>query len=363
MDIHPRARNLFSDMSYIGPIKKALSCLEIDVDLSNNTNPFLGHMAEYPDVLQTNLKKNYCNTISQINLPMDLHNTSGISPGNILFTVGSCEGIDLLLRAFAEPNQDQILVMDPSFPAYEHWGLIHNLKVKKIPLLGENYTRLSVPDILKEKSAMLFLCNPNNPTSTVLDLDILEELCTSYQGLLVVDEAYIEFSDVPSLIHQINRFKNLVVLRTLSKAWGLAAARCGAVIAHPSVINTLRYVQIPFGFCSPSQEIVRERCDHPDLMFESWKKIREERDFLIQKLSDNSSVERILPSHANFIFVIFKDLEKTMAKLQENKIFVVDCSRHIRNGLRVTIGTREENEKFLTCMEGRGLKTEKSLLG
>ena len=350
-------------MSYIGPIRKALAEQVIDVDLSNNTNPFLGNMAEYPDVLQTNLKKNYCEIIGQMNLPMGLYGTDTLSPENILFTVGSCEGIDLLLRSFAEPNQDQIIVTDPSFPAYEHWGLIHNLKVKKIPLRGENYNRLSVPDILKEKSSMLFLCNPNNPTSTVLDLDILEELCMTYKGLLVVDEAYIEFSDIPSLVHQIHRFKNLVVLRTLSKAWGLAAARCGAVIAHPSVINTLRYVQIPFGFCSPSQEIVRERCDHPDMMFESWKKIREERDILVEKLSDHDSVERILPSHSNFIFVILKDFERTTRELQVNKIFVVDCSRQIPNGIRVTVGTREENEAFLTCVAGTELKAGELLSG
>lgn len=350
MELHPKARDIFSELSYIGPVKKALSGMEIDVDLSNNTNPFLGKLGEYPDLLQLELKAKYGDIINQLNRPEGYSDGGGITPANILFTVGSCEGIDLLLRSFAEPNKDTILVMDPTFSAYEHWGLIHNLKIEKIPLEGENFNKLSVTDILQKKSQMLFLCNPNNPTSTVLDQDILEDLCTRYNGLLVIDEAYIEFSDVPSFVHQVSRFKNLVVLRTLSKAWGLAAARCGTVIADPSVIDTLRYIQIPFGFPVSSQEIVRERCDNANIMFQSWQKIRQERDSLVKELSGLDSVDRILPSQTNFIFVTFKNFKKTMAALRENKIYVVDFSANIPNGVRVTVGTREENKKFLDVM-------------
>lgn len=354
MTLHPKSRAIFSQISPLGPIKKILENLDIDVDLSNNTNPFVGVMGSYPDVLQIELKQKYAKVINQLNRPHNVSSSQNVEPENILFTVGSSEGIDLLLRSFAEPNAGKILVTDPSFPAYEHWGLLHNLDVRKIPLQGENYNHLNVADILTQDTQMLFLCQPNNPTATLLDQDIIEDLCCSYNGLLIVDEAYIEFSDAPSLIHQVKRFKNLVVLRTLSKAWGLASVRCGAVIADPTVINTLRYIQIPFGFPTPSQELVEERCEHPELMFQSWEKIRHERVYLVEELSKLSSVERILPSQANFILLILKDLDKAMAKLRENRIHVLDCSGSISNGIRVTIGSREQNEFFLEAMETCG---------
>ncbi len=351
MTLHPKSRAIFSQISPLGPIKKLLSNLDIKVDLSNNTNPFMGAMGSYPDALQIDLKQKYANIINQLNRPHETSSLHEVQPENILFTVGSSEGIDLLLRSFAEPNEGKILVTDPSFPAYEHWGLLHNLDVRKIPLQGKDYNDLHVADILKQDTQMLFLCQPNNPTATLLDQTIIEELCRSYNGLLIVDEAYIEFSDAVSLIHQVRNFKNLVVLRTLSKAWGLASVRCGAVIADPTVINTLRYIQIPFGFPEPSQNLVEERCDHPELMFQSWEKIRHERAYLVEKLSRLDSIEKILPSQANFILLILKDFDKTMAELKTNKIHVLDCSKSIPKGIRVTIGSRRENDTFLNAIQ------------
>lgn len=353
MKVHPLSREVFFNLSLVGPLKKSLSGVKVETDLSNNTNPFLGALGHYPDIVQTALKEKYWHLITSIQPPYPTfhHEYKKITPDHILFTVGSSEGIDLLLRAFAEPGQETIAVTEPSFPAYEHWGRIHNLQVKKFELSGENYDHLKIADIIKENPKLVFLCRPNNPTGTLLSQEVIYELCNAIAGFVIVDEAYIEFSEVPSLIYDLPRFKNLIILRTLSKAWGLAGARCGVVIASDAqVINTLRYIQVPFGFSTPSQEIVAERCLFPDEMFNSWERVRREREQLSNVLLTLNIVEKVTPSHANFLLVKLRDFSKVMGVLAHHKIHVVDCSNTIANSVRVSVGTEAENQTFLNVL-------------
>lgn len=354
MRVHPKSRPIFSEIPILGVLKKYFSTCQIDVDLSNNTNPFMGNLGNYPDLLQNDLKEYYWRLIASFNPPASYGrlDSKPMAP-QILFTVGSSEGIDLLLRAFAEPNQDTIVVAEPSFPAYEHWGLLHNLTVKRVKLGGENYDQLDVQAIIKENPKLVFLCHPNNPTSTALNPEIIYQLCESIDGFVIVDEAYIEFSDLTSIIYDLPRFNNLIVLRTLSKAWGLAGVRCGAVIAaDPLVINTLRYIQVPFGFASPSQEIVAERCRDPEKMQISWVKIKQERESLSKELSLLSVVKKVFPSQANFLLVELNGFSQVMDVLSHHKIQVVDCSSLIPDSIRVSIGTVAENQTFLETLRG-----------
>ena len=353
MQVHPKSRPIFFDIPLIGVLKKHFAEMDIDVDLSNNTNPFLGTLGNYPDLVQKSLKQYYWQVISSINQPIDyasseIHQTID---QHILFTVGSSEGIDLLLRSFAEPNKDIIAVTQPSFPAYEHWGRLHNLQIKRFKLKGANYNQLDVNDIIKENPKLVFLCNPNNPTATLLDPEIIYKLCDSIDGFVIVDEAYIEFSSISSAIYDLPRFNNLIVLRTLSKAWGLAGVRCGAVIAaDPLVINTLRYIQIPFGFPTPSQELVAHRCSFPQAMIASWEQVRQERIHLIKKLSSLRAVKKITPSDINFFLMELNHFSTVISYLNQHKIHVVSCDNEIANSIRVSVGTTEENQKFLEAM-------------
>ncbi len=353
MQVHPKSRPIFSEIPLIGVLKKHFAEMDIDVDLSNNTNPFLGTLGNYPDLTQKSLKKHYWQVISSLNQPADYtpQKIDEIIDQHILFTVGSSEGIDLLLRSFAEPNKDTIAVTEPSFPAYEHWGKLHNLQIKRFKLKEENYNQLDVDDIIKENPKLVFLCNPNNPTATLLDTEIIDKLCRSLDGFVIVDEAYIEFSGISSAIYDLSRFNNLIVLRTLSKAWGLAGVRCGAVIAaDPLVINTLRYIQIPFGFPTPSQELVANRCAFPQTMIASWEQIRQERVKLVKNLSNLSVVKKITPSDVNFFLMELNHFSTVMAFLNQHKIHVVSCDNEIANSIRVSIGTEKENQKFLKAM-------------
>ena len=349
MIIHPKARPIISKLSLPTPIQKYFSNLDWEIDLSNNTNPHAEGFSEYPDIKQSDLKTLYLNRILAINPSPLFSNGAEETPTseNVLFTVGSMEGLDLILRTFSEPNEDIICITSPTFSAYEHWALIHGLKVKTISLFGDNLDQINIEDVIEINPKIIFLCNPNNPTGTKLAPETIQKLCDSLDGFVIVDEAYIEFSDQPSSIFYLNKYKNLIILRTFSKAWGLAGVRCGVVLADKLIINTLRYVQLPFAFSSPAQEKVSELLLNPEKTFSSWRRIKKNRDDLLEALSNLESVAKVFKSDTNFIMPVLKDFQKTMSLLKEHKIHVLDCSASLPNSIRVSLGTDEQNQKFL----------------
>lgn len=348
MIIHPKARPLISRLPLPTPIQKYFSNLDWEIDLSNNTNPYGGSFSEYPDVKQNSLKRLYLDTILSINPSPVTHLALGLE--NVLFTAGSMEGIDLILRTFSEPKEDLVCVTSPSFSAYTHWALIHGIRLQTMPLLGDNLDYLDIETILKINPKMMFICNPNNPTGTKITPNTIETLCHSMNGFVVVDEAYIEFSDISSSIFCLSKYKNLIVLRTFSKAWGLAGIRCGAIIADKSVINTLRYVQLPFSISSPSQKSVIARLQNPKSTFESWQKIKESRDKLVEELSMLKGVSKVFVSDTNFMMVVLKNFSQTIRLLSQKKIHVLDCSSSFPNAIRVSVGTESQNQIFLEVM-------------
>lgn len=352
MIIHPNARDILTTLSLPSPIQKYFGTQTWEIDLSNNTNPYMAEFAEYPDVKHTALKELYLERILSINpqTPANRSLSSALSPENLLFTVGSMEGLDLLMRTFAEPNKDTICILHPDFSAYEHWSRLHNLRVKKIPLIGEDLDKVQIEDIINLKPKLVFLSNPNNPTGGKLNTKSIEVLCKSIEGFIIVDEAYIEFADFSSSVFHLSKHTNLIILRTLSKAWGLAGVRCGAIIAHKPVINALRYVQLPFGFSSLSQTMVKERLLNAEEISLSWQRIKRDRKYMIEQLSRTQNVTKVFPSQTNFVMAVLKNFPKTMTTLKKNKILVLDCSLSVPNSIRISLGNEEQNAKLLSAI-------------
>ncbi len=359
MMIHPNARPLISKLSLPTPIQKYFSNLDWDIDLSNNTNPYMGHLSDYPDVKQNDLKTLYLNRILDINSSPFISNADkkALTSENILFTAGSMEGLDLILRTFAEPNKDVICVPSPSFSAYTHWALIHNLEVKTIPLLGNNLNHIDGEEIIHLNPKIIFLCDPNNPIGTKLAPEMIQKLCNSLDGFVIVDEAYIEFSDQPSSIFYLNKYKNLIILRTFSKAWGLAGVRCGAIVADNSIINALRYVQLPFAVSSLCLDKVEESLLNPEETFVSWQRIKKNRKDMLEELSNLEGVSKVFKSDTNFLMLVLKDFQKTIRLLNENKIHVLDCSPSLPNSIRVSLGTEDQNQRFLEVIQRTSCST------
>jgi histidinol-phosphate aminotransferase len=350
MKMHKNVRISLKKLSLPTPIKKYFSSQNWDMDLGSNTNPFGGDFSNYPDVMQLDLKKLYLKRILSLNPPPTFEVV--VDENNVLFTAGSMEGIDLLLRAFPDPNQDLVCIPTPTFSAYAHWSIINELRVKKIPLLGKNLDQVDIESIIKLNPKLLFICNPNNPVGTLISHATLKKLCQSLSGFIIIDEAYIEFSDQHSSLFYLNEYPNLIILRTFSKGWGLAGVRCGAIIAHKTIIDTLRYIQYPFSVSIPSQQAVREVLTAPEKVFETWKKIEKMRRSLYSELSQKRNVIKVFESQTNFLMLALHNFEEVMRNLKQEKIHVLDCSSELLQSIRVSIGTEEQNQKFLGIISG-----------
>ncbi len=350
MIVHQKARSVVSQLSIPTPIQKYFSLNEWEVDLGNNTNPYAGEFSDYPDVRQDQLKQLYLSTLLSLNTPRDETNIK-LTTDHVLFTAGSMEGLDVLIRTFAEPHKDTIYIATPTFSAYEHWALVHSVTTKAVPLYGENLENVDIDKIAHIDPKLVFICNPNNPTGSRLNPKEIEKLCDAIEGFVVVDEAYIEFSNSPSFLFQLPKYKNLIVLRTLSKAWGLAGVRCGAIFADPSIINAIRHVQFPFSLSSFSQFIVEERLSCPENTYASWERIRFCRDRLIKELNELKIVKKVYKSDANFIMLILSNWEQAMESLRLHRIYVLDCSQILPNGIRVSLGTEGQNALFLKALK------------
>lgn len=340
LEIHPHARQSLKKLGLKGPLKKHFSQIPFNIDLSNNTNPHSPYLPDYPLIDPVEIKQLY----------LDYVGNQHLKPDNVLFTVGASDGIDLILRGFAQPPSDVVCITDPTYFAYEYWATLYDLQVKKVPLKGENYDELNLEDIERINPKIFILCNPNNPTGTQIDLQTIEKICQTISGLVVIDEVYIEFSNQESAASILHKYENLVILRTLSKGWGMAGARCGVILGDTRIINTLLLVQTPFSFSIPTQEWVRKGLMNPTPLKESWDVIKKERDQLYQNLRSMSCVAKAYPSQTNFVMVILKDFEKTFARLLGKGIYVASCRSAVPNAIRISVSTTNNNEALLEAL-------------
>jgi histidinol-phosphate aminotransferase/imidazoleglycerol-phosphate dehydratase/histidinol-phosphatase len=279
----------------------------------------------------------------------------GVKQEGVLATRGSGEGIDLLVRAFCRPGRDAVIVCPPTFGYYVVAARIQGAEVVEVPL-GSGFS-LDADGIAKAAAArsvkLIFLCSPNNPTGNDLDRDSILRLVRRLpNSIIVVDEAYIEFSDAESLAGKIAAEPNLVVLRTFSKAFGLAGIRCGALLASRPIIDLLRRIMAPYPVPSP---VARAACDglSPSglaRLAHEVAALRRARDRLASAIPVLSGVREVLPSSANFLLVRFEEPMETRTRLEARGILVRDLSDKIEGALRISVGSDQENEVLLRAL-------------
>ncbi|MEU5026122.1 aminotransferase class I/II-fold pyridoxal phosphate-dependent enzyme [Streptomyces milbemycinicus] len=313
------------------------------IDLSSNTNPYLGTASEYPHLDTAELADTYLTTIAE--LPGHT-GVEALTPDHLLFSSGSVDGAMLLLAALASPGES-VCVTPPTFPLYGHFAHLLRLPVVEVPLQGEDLSQLDTERILAADPRVTILCDPNNPAGTRLDPEQVRHLLDHTRGVVVIDEAYVEFSEKPSYAGLIGQRDNLIVLRTLSKAWGLASARCGIALAQPGIIEALRRLQVPFGFTNASQQAVRDRLTNSRRVLAVIQRIRAECDRMATALAEHPAVDRVFPSETNFLFVRLHKHERVMEQLQGAGIVVADTGRVIPDTCRITIGDRRANTALL----------------
>ena len=280
---------------------------------------------------------------------------------NLLVTRGSSEAIDLVMRVFGRAGIDNVILSPPTFSMYEHYAAVQGIRVTRVPLAESDDFRFDtkrIIDACDDLSRLILVCRPNNPTGDAPSLDDIRTLAEARRdrSVIVVDEAYIEFSAMPSAAGLLDEFDNIVVLRTLSKAHGLAGLRCGAMISTRPVVRQLSAVQAPYSIATPIVESVQQELSRRDSR-QSELNIRaivEERTRLAARLRRLPQVERVFPSHANFLLVRFTDAATVADQCRSAGILIRELGPELEGCARITVGTPDENKRLLDVLESSG---------
>jgi histidinol-phosphate aminotransferase len=318
---------------------------EASVYLDANENAFGSPLEDqynrYPDPLQYNVKKR----LSQI---------KGLPVRNIFLGNGSDEAIDILFRSFCNPGVDNVILVPPTYGMYEVSANINNIQTKKVSLTEEFQLNLEgIAEAIDKNTKLIFICSPNNPTGNSINREDVETLLNNFDGIVVVDEAYINFSRQKTFIQELTEYSNLVVLQTLSKAWGLAGLRVGMAFASEEIIEVMNKVKPPYNVNESSQQLALKALANVDQVNGWIKETLAQRDKLVLALKELDFVLDIYPSDANFILVKTTDPKGIYNFLVQKGIIVRDRSKIdlCEGSLRITVGTPAENEILIDTLK------------
>lgn len=308
--------------------------------LDANENPFNTLYNRYPDPLQWAVKEK----IAELKY---------VKPSQIMLGVGSDEPIDLIFRVFCEPKQDNVVAINPTYGMYGVCADINNVEYRQVNL--EEDFSLNADKVLKSvdvNTKVIFLCSPNNPTGNLLSEAQIEKILKGFDGIVVIDEAYIDFSDKPSWLTKLKKYPQLVILQTFSKAWGLAAARCGMAFASEEIISFFNKVKYPYNINILTQKLILEKLEQVEIKNNWVKEILSQRSLMIEELNNLSIVKHIYPSDSNFILVKVDDANLRYKQLVDNGIIVRNRNSVTlcENCLRITIGTAQDNKELLKAL-------------
>lgn len=317
---------------------------EASIFLDANENAFGSPLVQqynrYPDPMQLPLKKR----LSEI---------KGVPPQNIFLGNGSDEAIDILFRSFCNPGADNVILVPPTYGMYKVSANINDIETRNVPLTADYQLNLEgIAEAIDKHTKLIFICSPNNPTGNSIHREDVETLLANFNGLVIVDEAYINFSRQRSFIQELTEYANLVVLQTLSKAWGLAGLRLGMAFASEEIIEVMNKVKPPYNINEASQQLGLQALANIDQVNAWIKETLAQRDRLVLELKDFEFVLDIYPSDANFILVKTTDARGIYTFLVQRGIIVRDRSRVelCEGSLRITVGTPAENDVLLQTL-------------
>lgn len=338
MNIRDLFRKNIRDLAPYSTARDEYQGGDLGVFLDANENPYDNGYNRYPDPHQRKLKRR----ISEI---------KGIPAERIFIGNGSDEAIDLVFRVFCEPGRDNAVSIAPTYGMYKVAAAINDVEIREVQL--EKDYSLDVDklfSVVDERTKLLFLCSPNNPTGNCFPAAVIEGIIRKFKGIVVLDEAYIDFATDKSFIARLDEFPNLVVLQTLSKAWGMAGLRLGLAFADPMIIATMSRVKYPYNINRITQDIVLKQLDGS--IDEQLAELKSERDRVVKALSGISLIKEIYPTDANFVLVKVDEPRKIYDMLISEGIIVRDRSQvaGCDGCLRITIGTPAENDKLIETL-------------
>ncbi len=306
-----------------------------------NENPFNAPFNRYPDPYQHDLKKK-------------IGTMKGVEPENIFLGNGSDEAIDLLFRAFCVPGKDNVVSIDPTYGMYQVAADINDVKVKRV-LLTPNF-ELDAEALLKatdKNTKLIFICSPNNPTANCFIEQDMVRVIEEFNGIVVIDEAYIDFAPHKSMLKNIENYANIVILQTFSKAWGVAAIRLGMAIASSEIIQVLNKIKYPYNVNILTQQKAAELLNNEKQKQKWVETILNEKEILSAALKENSLIKKIYPSDANFLLVKVDNPTEIYNSLVKRKLIIRDRSKVAlcEGCLRITVGTSNENKKLIEALQ------------
>jgi histidinol-phosphate aminotransferase len=291
----------------------------------------------YPDPAQNKLRKNLSEYLD-------------VSPKKLFFGVGSDEIIDLLIRIFCNPKKDSVLIPLPTYGMYKVACDVNDVKVLNVPLNKAFQVDIKATiEVVQKNTKMIFLCSPNNPTGNVLSKDSVLQIVKKFRGIVVIDEAYIDFRENSSFLSELSKYKNIVITRTFSKAWGLAGIRCGYSIADEFITNLLFKIKAPYNLNKLTSNAILEALAKAKQKDKFVNKLNSEKDKLILQLKKIPQIRRVLPTDANFIVFKINNADVIFNRLASKGVIIRNRSKELglNDCLRVTVGRAKENQVFI----------------
>lgn len=320
---------------------KGEASVYLDANENSFGSPLDTNYNRYPDPLQLKVKQK-------------LSKIKGVPPGNIFLGNGSDEAIDILFRAFCRPGIDNVITVPPTYGMYEVSANINDVEVRKIKLTVDYQLDMEgIAEAIDDQTKIIFICSPNNPTGNSINRADIETILANFSGLVVIDEAYINYSRQKTFIQELTEYANLVVLHTLSKAWGLAGLRLGMAFASEEIVEVFNKVKPPYNINEASQQLALEALENVEQVNAWIQQTVKEREKLADALLKLEIVKQIYPSDANFILVKTINARVIYGQLVEKGIIVRNRSNVelCEDSLRITIGTPEENEILLKALK------------
>ena len=292
---------------------------------------------------------------SQIKVKEAIAKYKNVNSNQVVLGNGSDELIDLLIRCFCEPKQDNILICEPTFGMFKIYAQLNNIAVLNAPLKTKKFlfNEILISNTTNLKTKLIFICSPNNPTGTSISIQQLKTITTNFNGIVVIDEAYIDFSNNQSALSLINEFKNIVIIQTFSKAWGLAALRVGVAYSNAEIIQILNKVRPPFNINSNSQTLILNALKKSDIKDKLVESVLKQKEFLKRELGKLSFVKNIIDSDANFFLIEVINADKICNYLLQHTILISNRSSllNCENHIRISIGTENENKKLINLLK------------
>src|SRR6187549_3286089 len=312
----------------------------LDANENSFGSPLPDNFNRYPDPLQMQVKEK-------------LSKIKGVPTQNIFLGNGSDEAIDLLYRIFCSPGRDNAIIFPPTYGMYEVCAEMNDVKIKKVTLTKEYQLDIdAIENVIDPFTKLIFICSPNNPTGNSINRADIEIILNNFNGIVVIDEAYINYAKQKTFITELTEYPNLVVMQTLSKAWGLAGLRLGMAFASQPIINYLNKVKYPYNINAATQRLAIEALGNISSVNNWTKTTIEQREWLKEELLTLSFTEVVYPSDANFLLAKMKNARNIYEQLCQKGIIVRDRSKVVlcEDSLRITVGTEDENKKLIEAL-------------